>query len=180
MKVLGIYEFPPEREVWRRLFFQICSFALRNTCSYVMMLAFGFDMPQANSTFIPLYLGHYPAGSSTKSFAHYIQLFLNGRFTKFNYDDPRENVRRYGTARAPDYKLSNIDCKVALYYGQNDMVTSAKDVQHLRRQLPNVVHDELLAYKKFNHMDFVAAINATELLYNSVFRVMEQVDKGEL
>lgn len=180
MKVLGIYEFPPERDVWRRLFYQWCSFALRNTCSYVIMLVSGFDVAQANTTLLPLMLGHFPAGSSTKSFAHYIQLFLNGRFTKFNYDDPRENMRRYGMPTAPDYKLSNINCKVALYYGQNDMITSAKDVQHLRRQLPNVVHDELLEYKQFNHLDFVGAINATELLYKSMFRVMEQVDRGEL
>lgn len=180
MKVLGIYEFPPEREVWRRLLYQWCSFALRNTCSYIIMLTSGFDMAQTNNTLIPLALGHFPAGSSTKSFAHYIQLVLNGRFNKFNYDDPRENYRRYGTRTAPDYKLSNINCKVALYYGQNDMVSSAKDAQYLRRQLPNVVHDELLAYKQFNHVDFVVAINATELLYKSMFRVMEQVDKGEL
>ncbi|KAH8419344.1 hypothetical protein KR222_006081 [Zaprionus bogoriensis] len=180
LKVLGIYEFPPERDVWRRLAYQICTFAFRNTCIYIIMVIMGFDRAQLNSDSVPLLLGHYPSGSSSKSFAHYFQIALGGRFNKFDYDSPWENKRRYGTIKAPDYNLDNVDCKVALYYGRNDHLSMVQDVLHLRRELPNVVHDELLAYKYFNHMDFVIAINATELLYKSMFRVMKKVDRGEL
>ncbi|XP_034472788.1 lipase 1 [Drosophila innubila] len=179
-KLLGIYEFPPERDVWNRLYYQVCSFAFPNTCAYFLMLVMGMDSSQFNQTLTPLFSKHYAAGSSIKSIEHYSQLLERGGFFKYDYDNPIVNLRKYGTRNPPAYKVGNINCKVALYYSENDQLTSFKDVQRLRKQLPNVVHDELLAYKKFNHLDFTVAIDVKKLLYDSMFRVMEKVDKGEL
>ncbi|XP_064551363.1 lipase 3 [Drosophila montana] len=179
-QIFGIYEFPPEREVWRELNYNLCSFAFRNTCTYLIMQLMGVDFEQLNSTLVPILLGQYPAGSSVKSFGHYSQQVSSGGFIKYDYENPYINQRRYGSAKPPAYKLANINCKVALYYGQNDVLTAVKDVQRLRDELPNVVHDEKLAYKKFNHLDFIFANDVKELLYDSMFQVMARVDKGEL
>lgn len=180
VKLFGIYEFPPEVDVWNRLYYQLCSFAFRNTCSYFLMLAMGVDYAQFNETLTPLFARHFLAGSSVKSIEHYAQLLNKGGFFKYDYNNPMVNFKKYGTYSPPEYKVSNINCKVALYYSLNDQLTSFKDVQRLRKQLPNVVHDELLAYTKFSHLDFTVAIDVKKLLYDSMFRVMEQVDKGEL
>ncbi|KAL7741321.1 hypothetical protein ACLKA6_013765 [Drosophila palustris] len=179
-KLLGIYEFPPETDVWNRLNFQFCSFAFRDSCTYFLMLLMGMDISQFNQTLFPLFSKHFVAGSSTKSVEHYAQLVEKGGFFKFDYGNPTVNYRKYGSYNPPQYKLANINCKVALYYSVNDQLTSFKDVQRLRKKLPNVVHDELLAYKKFNHLDFTVAIDVKKLLYDSMFQVMEKVDKGEL
>ncbi|XP_060666321.1 lipase 1-like [Drosophila nasuta] len=180
VRLFGIFEFPPEREVWSRLIYQLCSFAFRNTCKYALMLVMGMDSSQYNETLTPIITSHYLAGSSVKALEHFYQLLLTGGFYKFNYLNPTVNIRKYGTKYPPEYKVENIDCKVALYYGKNDLLTSYKDVQNLRKKLPNVVHDELLAYPQFNHIDFLIAIDVQKLLYDSVLGVMEKVDRGEL
>ncbi|KAH8271815.1 hypothetical protein KR044_007041, partial [Drosophila immigrans] len=155
-------------------------FAFRNTCKYVIMLVMGMDSPQFNETLTPLMFSHYLAGSSVKALEHYQQLLTTGGFSKFDYFNPIVNLRKYGSRIPPEYKVENINCKVALYYSKNDRLTSYKDVQNLRKKLPNVVHDELLAYSQFSHLDFIIAIDVKKLLYDSMFRVMEMVDKGEL
>lgn len=166
--------------MWRELNYKLCSFAFRNTCTYLLMQLMGVDFEQLNSTLVPILLGQYPAGSSVKSFGHYSQQVSSGGFIKYDYENPYINKRRYGSVKPPAYKLANINCKVALYYGQNDFLTAVKDVQRLRDELPNVVHDEKVAYKKFNHLDFIIANDVKELLYESMFQVMARVDKGEL
>lgn len=177
---LGINELPPETEVWRELSYKYCSLAFPNTCANLIMQLVGIDLEQVNITLTPIILGQYPAGSSVKSVSHYSQQVLSGGFYKYDYESPYMNWQEYGTITPPAYKLANVNCKVALFYGQNDLLVAVKDVQRLRKELPNVVHDEKLAYKKFNHIDFLTAIDVKELLYNSMFQVMEKVDKGEL
>ncbi|XP_017844620.2 lipase 1 [Drosophila busckii] len=176
---VGIHELPPENEVWRELAYQLCSFAFKNTCTYIVMELMGWDLNQFNDTAIPLILGHYPAGSSVKSFGHYGQTIHRKEFAKYDYG-PLQNRKLYGSDTPPKYKLGNVDCKVALYYGNNDYLAAVKDVQRLSRELGNVVHDELLAYKKFNHLDFVFGKDVKKLLYNSMFEVMAKVESGLL
>ena len=39
----------------------------------------------------PVYMDHYPAGSSTRAFVHFAQIFNNrGDFVKYDYGDPEE------------------------------------------------------------------------------------------
>ncbi|XP_001988742.2 lipase 1 [Drosophila grimshawi] len=178
--LVGIYEFPPENEVWRELLYKYCTFIFRNTCTYFIMQIAGVDDEQWSGIALPKLLGHFPAGTSVKSFDHYAQQINSGGFFKYNYRSVAKNRRAYGSAKPPAYKLGNVDCKVALYYGKNDPLAAVKDVQHLRNELPNVVYDELLTYKKFNHIDFLVAIDVRKLLYDSMFSVMKRVEEGEL
>ncbi|XP_062141905.1 lipase 1-like [Drosophila sulfurigaster albostrigata] len=179
-RIFGIYEFPPNRKAWRRMFYKLCTSTLRNTCKQVLMKVMGLDGPQFNDTLTPLIFSHFFYSASLKALEHYQQLLNSDGFYKFNYSKRSDNIKKYGTKYPPEYNVKNINCKVALYYGKNDRLSSYKDVQNLRKKLPNVVHDELLAYSKFSHLDFLVAIDAKKLLYDSMFRVMEKVDKGEL
>jgi hypothetical protein len=39
----------------------------------------------------PVYMDHYPAGASTKSFVHFAQLYNNpGSFAQYDYEDPEQ------------------------------------------------------------------------------------------
>ncbi|EDV32372.2 uncharacterized protein Dana_GF15803 [Drosophila ananassae] len=179
-KTFGIHELPPENEVWRKLVYQICSFAFRNTCIYFMFEIMGIDYQQFNSSLTPLFLGHTPAGSSVKSIEHYAQQIHSGGFYKFNYNNIWENRRRHGSDIPTQYNVASVDCKVALYYGKNDRLTSVKDVQRLRDALPNVVHENLLESERFNHINFIWGNDVKTMLYDEVIEVMQKVDSGEL
>ncbi|EDW03608.1 GH10414 [Drosophila grimshawi] len=175
-----IYEFPPQSKVLKKVFYKLCTVILHKSCTFLIMKLAGVDYRQLNSTTIQIYIGHFPAGGSVKSFDHYAQQINSGGFFKYNYRSVAKNRRAYGSAKPPAYELGNVDCKVALYYGKNDLLAAVKDVRRLRNELPNVVHDELLTYRKFNHIDFLVAIDVRKLLYDSMFSVMKRVEDGEL
>ncbi|KAH8287796.1 hypothetical protein KR018_000331 [Drosophila ironensis] len=179
-RTFGIHEVPPENEVWRRLSYQICSFAFRNTCDYLILEIMGVDYQQFNTSLVPLFLGHTPSGTSLKSLEHYAQLARSGGFYKFNYQNAWENRRRHGSDTAPQYNLTEVDCKVALHYGKNDRLTAVKDVLRLREILPNVVYDNLIDNEAFNHIDFLWANDVKALLYDDMIELMQKVDRGEL
>lgn len=139
----------------------------------------GVDYQQYNTSLIPLFYGHAPAGSSIKSLEHYAQQVLNGGFSKFDYYNSWENRRRHGADRPPQYNVSKVDCKVALYYSKNDRLTSDIDVVRLRDILPNVVLDFLVPDKKFNHINYIWG-NNVNVINDRVLEVMRQVESGEL
>ncbi len=48
---------------------------------------FWFD----SRTMGPVYMDHYPAGASTKSFVHFAQLYNDpGSFAQYDYEDPEQ------------------------------------------------------------------------------------------
>ncbi|EDV32373.2 uncharacterized protein Dana_GF15804 [Drosophila ananassae] len=177
-KSFGIYELPPENEVWRRLYYNLCSFAFPNTCTYILFELFGVNYQQFNSSLIPLFLGHAAAGSSVKSLLHYLQLVYNEGFLKYDYYE--ENPRIYGRDSPPQYDLANVDCKIALHYGKNDKLTAAIDVQNLRKTLPNVILDNLISNERFNHIDFIWGNDVKTMLYDDVMEIMKKVENGEV
>ncbi|XP_032583180.1 lipase 1 [Drosophila sechellia] len=179
-KSFGIYEFPPENEVWRSLIQKICSFVFQNTCTYFLMEAMGVDYAQFNSSLLPLFTGHASSGSSVKSLEHFGQQIHSGGFFKYNYYSTWENRRNHGADTPPQYKLTNVDCKVALYYSKNDRLTSDKDVVRLRDILPNVVLDYLFPDPLYNHINFIWGNDVKTVLNDRVIELMRKVDNGEV
>lgn len=70
-------------------------------------------------SYIPVIMGHQPAGSSTHTIIHFLQLMKSGKFRRFDFGKGR-NMKIYGNEQPPDYDLSQVTAKVALFYGQND------------------------------------------------------------
>ncbi|KAH8282128.1 hypothetical protein KR054_005722, partial [Drosophila jambulina] len=171
----GIYEFPPESEVWRQLLHRLCSFIFQNTCTYLLQELMGVDYQQFNTSLVPLFLGHTQAGSSLKSVEHYGQQVHSGGFFKYDYYNSWENRRHHGADKPPQYNVSRVDCKVALYYSKNDRLTSDIDVVRLRDSLPNVILDYLVRDKRFNHINFIWGNNIKTI--ND--RVLEVIGKVE-
>ncbi|GLH11351.1 Lipase [Gryllus bimaculatus] len=75
----------------------------------------------------------------------------------------KENLRRYGSPRPPDYPLRNVTAPVALY-----------GVIKLSKVLPNVVSLHIIKEKFFNHMDFFYSTNMEKLLMNHVLDIMQR------
>ena len=102
---------------------------------------------------------------------------------------------KYNQTSPPIYDLKNIKTPVALYWGilifcmkflsdfdlmkktlryeaSKDWLSDPNDISYLRENLPNIVDD--YEVDLWNHVDFIWAINARELLYERIVKLMEK------
>lgn len=125
-------------------------------------------------TLLPLILG-YPAGASVDQLIHFGQEVRSGHFRQFDHGYI-ENMIRYKQFSPPDYNLSNINTPIAVYYAQDDWLADPKDIAKLSKLLPNVIHNYLVPHEKFNHIDFLYAIDVQRLVNDEVVKVMNLND----
>lgn len=108
--------------------------------------------------------------ASVKQLFHYGQLVKSKGFQKYDH----------GLVTPADYKLSNVRCPIVLHHGDADKIVKTVDVEKAMKSLPNVV-----AYNKipdFQHMDFIYAIDADELINNKILeylRLYNSVEKNK-
>lgn len=124
-------------------------------------------------------LSHTPSGASIKQLEHFGQLMKSAHFRKFDRGYLR-NQLEYNRATPPDYDLSKVKVPVSLYYSMNDMLVSTTGVDHLARELPQVIDKYLVPMEKFNHLDFLWAIDVKTLVYNRLIRNMRRVENYKL
>ena len=75
---------------------------------------------------MPVILGHYPGGSSTKNFVHFKQFVKVEIFREFDYGS-KKNMIKYGQTTPPLYDLTKINLPVHLYVGKYDRLADLKD-----------------------------------------------------
>ncbi|KAH8419348.1 hypothetical protein KR222_006079, partial [Zaprionus bogoriensis] len=131
----------------------------------------------SRQTMVPMLFGLIPAGCNSKQPIHYIQLQASNRFAQYDYG--KDNQRIYGRATPPDYPLEKITAPVALYYAQNDYLSSVEDVQRLAKRLPNVVENLMYPYKKWNHVDMIWGISCRRNAQPRLLQVMQKLEAGE-
>uniref|UniRef100_A0A8D8Z601 Lipase n=1 Tax=Cacopsylla melanoneura TaxID=428564 RepID=A0A8D8Z601_9HEMI len=129
------------------------------------------------ATVLPLILAHTPAGASSKQLTHYSQLMkLDRTFQQYDLGW-LGNWRKYGQLRPPSYQLNNVKVPVALFYSNNDWLAPGEDVDVLSRKLPNVIGKFRVPLKRFNHLDFMWAIDVKTLLYDDVVKVLRKYNR---
>ena len=124
---------------------------------------------------IPVIVGHTPAGSSVDQVVHYGQLIRSGKFRQYDYGAV-DNLFAYGRLTPPDYKIEAITAPVALHYSLNDWLAEPVDVLKLIGRLPNVIESYVIPDKKFNHLDFLFAIDVKSLVYDKVISLMKRYE----
>lgn len=122
---------------------------------------------------LPVVMGHTPAGASTRQLIHFGQLYKSGKFVQFDHGW-FTNKRKYGSIKPPAYNLKAIRTPVFLHYADNDWLSTPTDVRKLAGEIQSAIGIYRVPLPKFNHLDFVFAINATELIYNRLLNIMEQ------
>lgn len=125
---------------------------------------------------LPIVDGHAPAGASMKQIFHYGQLIRSHRFCQFDYGVDN-NLNIYNRSTPPDYKLENCVARVAIVYADQDTLAAAEDVRQLPEKLPNVMVTHRVNNDTFNHIDFVWATDAKELVYDHVLDWMKVEEK---
>lgn len=106
---------------------------------------------------------------------HYGQLIRSHRFCQYDHGKDR-NLQIYGRPTPPEYNLKNCTAKVALVYADADTLAAAEDVKRLPKKLPNVIKLNRVNDDTFNHVDFIWARDAKELVYDSIIDWMREVE----
>ncbi|CAL7940643.1 unnamed protein product [Xylocopa violacea] len=173
--LLGEGEFLPQNFIIKFLAKYLCyyNFLEEKICANSMFILVGFDKAQFNYTLLPTILNHTPAGTSTKTLVHYAQEIQSGYFRQYDYGE-KQNMVMYNSIKPPEYNLSNIVVPIMLFCGDNDWFSNRIDVHKLTSQLPNKPIISYVPFKKFNHIDFLWAIDAPKLVYKSLLKMLSQ------
>jgi len=174
--LLGQYEFLPHLDLISWIGDMFCGddHPLTNlVCMNMGFILLGFNPGQLNSTMIPTYLDHIPQSSSTRTFAHYAQLYLSKGFEGYDFGET-ENIIHYGQPTPPVYDLNKVTAPTAIFKGDADSLCSLVDVDILVNRLPNVVFDHLVEMDGWTHTDYVISMDADYLVYKYVTEIFSQ------
>lgn len=127
---------------------------------------------------IPIFETNFPSSVAMKQIAHFGQLFGKRRFLKYDYG-PKRNFDIYKRSTPPEYKLENCKVRVGIIYSEIDTLVPAKDVRRLPNELSNLIELRRVDDNTFNHIDFVWAKDAKELVYAYVLDWMKTEEEGQ-
>eukprot|EP00020_Sapocribrum_chincoteaguense_P006877 CAMPEP_0170737278 /NCGR_PEP_ID=MMETSP0437-20130122/4044_1 /TAXON_ID=0 /ORGANISM="Sexangularia sp." /LENGTH=371 /DNA_ID=CAMNT_0011075659 /DNA_START=3 /DNA_END=1118 /DNA_ORIENTATION=+ len=135
-------------------------------CADAISFVFGASTHQ-NLTRFPFYKEYEPTLTSTLNMAHFSQEVRSGDFAAFDWGSAAANREHYGTDTPPQYDLSQVHQRLALYSGGKDLLADPTDVRRLIASLPQPPVEHLFL-PTYAHEDFVMADDAASLLYPSV------------
>ncbi|XP_023938982.1 lipase 3 [Bicyclus anynana] len=145
-------------------------------CKNVIFYICGYNEKQFNKTLLPVFLSNLGTGTSWKTAVHFAQeITAGGRFQQFDYGK-KDNLKMYGTERPPEYDLSKITLPIKLFWAQNDLLSSEKDVQLLTEKLPSTTEVYKVPDPEFNHLDYLWAIDAPTLVNKEVLQSLDKVN----
>ena len=111
--------------------------------------------------------------SSNEPWIYFSWLSATG-VPSFNaYDHgPWINLRRYGTTSPLAYNLRLVTAPVYIFWSENDLIVTPKDVAWLTANLGNVKGSFRVADPLFNHFDYVLGMNVNQVLNYPILRLM--------
>ncbi|XP_069680507.1 lipase 3-like [Periplaneta americana] len=174
LDLIGGFEFLPHSELFTLIGQAACNEQAVTSaiCSNAIFLVCGFDSKQLDVSKLPAIMGHDPAGSSTMEFIHYGQEVTSGHFREYDYG-ALKNMVVYGQVTPPDYDLSKVTAPVFLHYSDNDWLAAVEDVDRLSKELGNLAGMVKVPDEDFNHMDYLWAVDAPTLVYNTVMEELK-------
>ncbi|KAF5398942.1 Gastric triacylglycerol lipase [Paragonimus heterotremus] len=160
-------EFLPSNNLMKFLAYFLCrSGHMPFVCTNLIYLIAGYDSANTNTTRLPVYVAHTPAGTSTQNIVHYCQSIMSNRFRQFDYGK-KKNMQIYGQPTPPEYDLSNITVPTVVFSGGHDWLAVKKDTLRLIDRIEKAV----ISYTHFdhyNHLDFVWGMDTGYILYPAV------------
>ncbi|XP_062707272.1 lipase 1-like [Aedes albopictus] len=171
---LRVFEFLPYNDENHKVMESLCPKNARETvCEELLGQLTGPHPESYSPKLATAYMGHAPAGASTRQLMHFVQVARSGHFRQ--YDHGRKgNLHIYSNGKPPAYNLTASSAPVLIFYGRNDWMVHPKDVQEFYKMLPRVVAANLVTDRKFNHLDFILAKNARSDVYDKMRPVLEQ------
>ncbi|XP_028035446.1 lipase 3-like [Bombyx mandarina] len=110
--ILDPYEIAPFKRLSRELVDRFCP-GDAELCENPLLFLTNGGQEFSDENIKELVLNHVPAGGSTKTILHYIQLIKSARFQMYDHG-PQSNLKNYGTITPPLYNLRNVTTPVYL------------------------------------------------------------------
>ncbi|XP_062540108.1 lipase 3-like [Armigeres subalbatus] len=171
---LNVHEFLPYNENNHKLMQSLCPKNTKDTvCEEFIGQLTGPHPETYSPKLMAAYTGHAPSGASVRQLMHFAQVARTGHFRQYDHGR-KENLQTYSHWKPPMYNLTASSAPVLIYYGRNDWMVHPRDVQEFYKMLPRVVAANLVADKKFNHLDFILAKNARTDVYDNMRPVLER------
>lgn len=172
---LNLHELIPKMNEIPAIASLLCKdgFSLQYICLGILEMIADLNLPQTDTSRIPIMTSYVPAGASYKQLAHFAQGINSGKFAHFDNGD-LQNYLSYGERTPEEYNIEQITAPVALFYAKKDLFASLSNVEKITSNLPNVVLSSANRDENFTHLDFMIAKDATELLYNDVISIMDE------
>uniref|UniRef100_A0A7I4YFX5 Lipase n=2 Tax=Haemonchus contortus TaxID=6289 RepID=A0A7I4YFX5_HAECO len=141
------------------------TFIQREICKQILFAMVGYDSKGMNTSRIPVYLSHTPAGTSSLNILHWMQMVKTGSVARFDHGEALNKVA-YGQKLPPPYEFKNIsDTPIYLFTGGNDVLADPDDIKGYL--LPHI--EPFVKYYKhlpeYNHLDFVWGLHAATDVY---------------
>ncbi|KAJ0176862.1 hypothetical protein K1T71_008041 [Dendrolimus kikuchii] len=140
-----------------------------------MFLITGDDAEQFEPDFYKITIGRFPDGTSRKNIAHYAQIGKRRSFSQYDYGS--ENVVIYNSRVPPNYNLKKFTVDTVFISGKNDKLSTLKDLELLKRKLPNVVAAKVLKPINFNHFDHVWGRDTHHFSYPFVYSILDKYNR---
>lgn len=177
---LGLYELFANNEELNTFHSIVCndSSPVKVLCDTEYYISYGLrDTRSLSAGKLPVIASHIPAGSSTKTFMHFIQGYASKRFQRYNYYESGKNELMYGSSRPPEYNVSLVSAPVSMFVSESDWYSSVIDVENLRRKLPNIIN--LVVFNKsleFTHLEFVYGARVRTLINDPVISLLQMLN----
>jgi len=165
LDMIGLHEFAPSNPFYDLIGATLCheDNPWHDLCSNILFLLCGFDPEQFDHALTPEILGHLPAGTSVRTIVHYAQGVTSRAFQKYDFG-LEKNMIEYGMETPPAYDWSKMTAPVALYWAQNDWLGVPSDTHRIMMNTPNLHRYFRIDFDKFNHLDFLFALDVVPLL----------------
>ena len=151
--LLGFYEFFPANWITTGFMRLFCG-TVPQICEFGLFLISDEDPTLNDQDRTPVFLGHFPSGTSLRSIQHYAQILQAKKFQRMDFGRTT-NQKLYGQDTPPIINLENISTvPIAMFVGTSDQLATVADNRQTKTQLKTLVH-----YKEYplGHMSFLIA-----------------------
>jgi len=170
----GLNEFAPSHPAIGKLYSWVCD-TFHLVCDSLLELVADSNAEDDDPEKFPVFMGHFPSGTSTKDLTHFAQNVRNKVFAQYDYGATK-NMQVYGQITAPNYDLSKIQNKVCLFVGNDDRLATPTDSRILNQTLANAGASHF--YKEYDHMGHLTFFLAKDFTYNN--DIMSCIDQFNL
>ncbi|GMR34102.1 hypothetical protein PMAYCL1PPCAC_04297, partial [Pristionchus mayeri] len=175
-ELFGSREFTPNSEITELLAQWLCGGSERGVEEDNNIM---FDLvgpsDQFNKSRTEVYVAHNPAGTSTQNIIHWAQMIEQGTVSRFDYGSSKKNYQHYGVNTPPAHDFSPIKTDMYLYWSDDDYLADAQDISEYLIPALNPAYVKLNQFvPKFNHLDFIWGLRATDELYLSILEIVKQ------
>jgi pimeloyl-ACP methyl ester carboxylesterase len=171
--LLGIDEFLPSNKLVKWVAKYVCgSLGDNPVCNNVFFLTSGPNTAQMNATRMPVYLSHFPSGTSTWTLLHFAQGVHTDEFQMYDFGR-LQNVLRYGQFTPTTYNMSAYNLPVYLFSGDQDWLAEPTDVLWLEQNLNGHAKCHY-KFQDYNHIDFIWGQQVKFDVYDRILEIIRR------